>query len=99
MQPLAVNAKRRIEWYYPNVQTSPETNSHPFPSYERTNDVTGGLIGLDSLAADEPYRTRLKADARARENLAMAQTKRLILREGRTFAEAVDAAFQTVAHR
>jgi hypothetical protein len=43
-----------------------------------------------SLAAYETYRARLKADPEARENLAMAQTKRLILREERNFVEGVD---------
>jgi hypothetical protein len=33
---------------------------------------------------------RLKADSELRENLAMAQSKRFILREERNFAEAVD---------
>jgi len=58
--------------------------------YEGTNDVAWGLIGFDSLAAYEAYRARLSSDPDARENLAMAQTKRLILREERTFVELVD---------
>ncbi len=33
---------------------------------------------------------RLKADPEARENLAMAQSKRFILREERNFVEVVD---------
>jgi hypothetical protein len=33
---------------------------------------------------------RLKADPEARENLAMAQSKRFIVREERNFLEAVD---------
>src|SRR5262245_13660214 len=70
-----------------------------FLPYEGTNDVAWGLIGFDSLAAYEAYRTRLKADARARENLAMAQTKRLILREERNFVEVVDGTFQIAPHR
>jgi hypothetical protein len=48
------------------------------------------LIAFDSLASYEAYRTRLKADPEARENLAMAQSKRFILREERNFVEAVD---------
>jgi hypothetical protein len=39
------------------------------------------------------YRTRLKADSEGRDNLAMAQTKRFILREERTFVEVVDGTF------
>lgn len=61
-----------------------------FLPYEGTNDVGWGLIAFDSLASYEAYRTRLKADAEARENLAMAQSKRFILREERNFVEVVD---------
>jgi hypothetical protein len=60
-----------------------------FLPHEGTNDVAWGLIAFDSMAAYETYRTRLKADAEARENFAMAQGKRLILREERTFLENV----------
>ncbi len=60
---------------------------------EGTNDVGWGLIAFDSLAAYETYRTRLKSDPEARENFAMAQTKRLILREERSFVEVVDGTF------
>ena len=49
-----------------------------------------GLIAFETLAAYEAYRTRLKAHPGARRNFAMAQTKRLILREERTFVEVVD---------
>jgi NIPSNAP len=58
--------------------------------HEGTNDVAWGLIAFDSLASYEAYRTRLKSDPEARENFTMAQTKRLILREERTFVEVVD---------
>src|ERR1700722_19344975 len=61
-----------------------------FLPYEGTNDVGWGLIAFDSLASYEAYRVRLKADPEARENLAMAQSKRFILREERNFVEAVD---------
>jgi hypothetical protein len=61
-----------------------------FLPHEGTNDVAWGLIAFDSLAAYEAYRTRLKADQEARENFALAQTKRLILREERTFVEGVE---------
>jgi hypothetical protein len=61
-----------------------------FLPYEGTNDVAWGLIAFDSLASYEAYRTRLKADPEARENLAMAQSKRCILREERNFVEVVD---------
>jgi NIPSNAP len=61
-----------------------------FLPHEGTNDVAWGLIAFDSLACYEAYRTRLKSDPEAGENFAMAQTKRLILREERNFVEAVD---------
>jgi len=60
---------------------------------EGTNDVAWGLIAFDSLAAYEGYRARLRGDPEARENFAMAQAKRLILRKERTFLENVDGAF------
>ena len=64
-----------------------------FLPHEGTNDVAWGLIAFDSLAAYEGYRARLKADPEARENFAMAQTRRLILREERSFVETVDGTF------
>jgi hypothetical protein len=61
-----------------------------FLPHEGTNDVSWGLIAFDSLASYEVYRARLKADQEARENLAVAQSKRFILREERNFVEVVD---------
>ena len=61
-----------------------------FLPHEGTNDVAWALIGFDSLASYEAYRARLKADPEGRANFAMAHTKRFILREERTFVEAVD---------
>jgi len=59
---------------------------------EGTNDIAWGLI-FDSLAAYETYRARLKADPKALENFSMAQSKRIILREERTFVEIVNGTF------
>jgi hypothetical protein len=64
-----------------------------FLPHEGTNDLAWGLIAFDSLASYESYRARLKSDPEARENFAMAQSKRLILREERTFVEIVDGTF------
>jgi hypothetical protein len=64
-----------------------------FLPYEGTNNVAWGLIAFDGLASYEAYRARLKSDQEARENFAMAQTKRLILREERNFVEVVDGTF------
>jgi hypothetical protein len=63
-----------------------------FLPHEGTNHVGWGLIKLESLAAYESYRARLKADAAARENFAFAQAQRFILREQRTFLEWVEKA-------
>ena len=60
-----------------------------FLPYEGTNDVAWGLIACDSLASYEAYRTRLRSDAEAIANFAMATTRRLILREERSFVEVV----------
>jgi hypothetical protein len=64
-----------------------------FLPHEGTNDVAWGLIAFDSLASYEAYKARLKSDPEARDNFAMAQTKRLILREERNFVEIVDGTF------
>lgn len=60
-----------------------------FMPHEGTNDIAWGLIGFDSLAAYETYRTTLKADAEGRANFEWAQRDRFILREERTFLEPV----------
>jgi hypothetical protein len=60
-----------------------------FLPHEGTNDIAWGLIAFESLGAYEAYRARLKADPEARENFALATERRLILREERTFVEAV----------
>jgi len=60
-----------------------------FLPHEGTNDVAWGLIACESLAAYEAYRTRLKTDAQARENFEFARREGFILRERRTFLEAV----------
>lgn len=64
-----------------------------FLPYEGTNDVGWGLIAFESLAAYETYRARLRNDPEAKANFARVLTKRLILREERTFLEVVDGTF------
>ena len=64
-----------------------------FLPHEGTNNVAWGLIAFDSLAAYETYRTLLKSDPEAIENFSVAQTKRFILSEERTFVEIVDGTF------
>ena len=64
-----------------------------FLPYEGTNDVAWGLIAFDSLTTYEAYKVRLRTDSEARANFAMAQEKRIILREERNFVEVVDGTF------
>ncbi|TAL87848.1 MAG: hypothetical protein EPN46_11130 [Candidimonas sp.] len=54
-------------------------------------------VKFDSLAAYEAYRARIRSDPQAQENFKMAQTKRFVLREERTFVQAVDGAFRLAA--
>jgi hypothetical protein len=68
-----------------------------FLPHEGTNDVAWGLIAFESLAAYEAYRSRLKADPEGRTNFAFAQSRRLILREERTFLETLDGTFRVAA--
>jgi hypothetical protein len=55
------------------------------------------LIGFDSLASYEAYRKKLKFDPDARKNFEAAEAKRIIVREERTFVEAVDGTFNLSA--
>src|SRR5437588_5274203 len=64
-----------------------------FLPHEGTNNIAWGLIAFESLAAYETYRARLRSDAEAIENFSMAQSKRFILSEERTFVEIVDGTF------
>ena len=61
-----------------------------FLPHEGTSDIAWGLIAFESLGAYETYRARLKADDEGRANFQAAQSKRLILREERTFLESVE---------
>jgi NIPSNAP. len=62
-----------------------------FLPYEGTNNVAMALISFDSLAAYEKYRQALRADADGRKNFEFAQSKRIILKEERTFLHAVES--------
>ena len=57
--------------------------------HEGTNDIAFGLISFASLAAYEGYRARLKADPDGAANFRMAEQKRLVLGEERTFLRQV----------
>ncbi|WP_374653141.1 NIPSNAP family protein [Dongia sp.] len=60
-----------------------------FLPHEGTSDIAWGLISFPDLAAYEAYRARLKSDEAGRANFTLAQEKRFILREERTFLEPV----------
>ena len=62
-----------------------------FLPHEGTNNIAWGLIGFDSLAAYEAYRTTLKSDPEARANFDFVKDKRFILSEERTFLENVQS--------
>ena len=64
-----------------------------FLPHEGTNDVAWGLIAFDSLAAYETYRARLRSDSDALANFALAESKRIILREERNFVQVVEGTF------
>ncbi|HEY7293261.1 MAG TPA: NIPSNAP family protein [Vicinamibacterales bacterium] len=64
-----------------------------FVPHEGTNDVGWALIGFDSLAAYEKYRSKIRQDEAGRANFEMAQSKRFILKEERSFVRVVDGTF------
>ena len=65
-----------------------------FLPHEGTNDIAWGLIAFDSLASYESYRARLRSDPESRANFEMAQSRRFILREERSFVEIVGGTFE-----
>lgn len=62
-----------------------------FMPHEGTDNIAQALIGFPSLAAYEAYRARLKSDPAGAANFRMAQEKRFILSEERTFLRPVTA--------
>lgn len=68
-----------------------------FVPHEGTNDIAWGLVAFDSLAAYETYRARLRTDVEAQANFAIAQSKRFVLREERTFLSVVPGTFEVPA--
>jgi hypothetical protein len=65
-----------------------------FLPHEGTNDIAWAWITFESLADYESYRARLRSDPAGQKNLAMAQAKRLILREERNFVQVVGGTFE-----
>ena len=68
-----------------------------FLPHEGTNDIAWGVISFESLADYETYRLRLKQDEEGRRNFEWAQSARFILREERTFLQAVDGTTNRLA--
>ncbi len=64
-----------------------------FVPHEGSNYEAWGLISFPSLAAYEAYRQRLREDDEAVANFAFAQRERFILKEERTFPQAVPASY------
>jgi hypothetical protein len=61
-----------------------------FLPHEGTSDVAWGLIRFESLADYESYRARLRTDPDALTNFDFARSRRLILREERSFVRGVE---------
>lgn len=70
-----------------------------FMPHEGTNNVAWGLIAFDSLADYEAYRARLKSDAEGHANFTMAREHRFILKEERSFVEAVGGTLGIAPYR
>lgn len=70
-----------------------------FLPHEGTNNVAFALISFASLAAYETYRATLRQDADGRANFEFAESRRLILREERTFLKPVDSTLHQSPHR
>lgn len=62
-----------------------------FMPHEGTDNIAQALIAFDSLAAYETYRARLRSDPAGAANFHMAQDRRFILSEERTFLRPVTA--------
>jgi hypothetical protein len=58
--------------------------------HEGTNNIAFGLISFADLAAYEAYRARLRADPEGLANFRMAEEKRFILGEERSFLRPVE---------
>ncbi|HEX2585470.1 MAG TPA: NIPSNAP family protein [Steroidobacteraceae bacterium] len=70
-----------------------------FLPHEGTNNIAWGLISFASLADYEQYRARLKSDAEGAKNFRFAMEQKFILREERTFMEAIPETLPTYSSR
>lgn len=62
-----------------------------FAPHEGSSTLAYGVYTIESLAAYEAYRARLREDPLGRENYEFAQAERFILREDRTFLRLASA--------
>ena len=62
-----------------------------FAPHEGSATTAYGVYHIESLAAYEAYRARLKADPLGRENFEFARKERFIRREDRIFLKLVSA--------
>ena len=60
-----------------------------FLPWQGTNYVGWALIACESLAAYEAYQARIRADEEGKANFEFARREKFILKEERTFLEAV----------
>ena len=56
-----------------------------FAPHEGSSTLAYGVYTIESLAAYEAYRERLRGDPLGKENYEFAQTEKFLLREDRTF--------------
>jgi hypothetical protein len=62
-----------------------------FAPHEGSATTAYGVYSIESLAAYEAYRARLRDDPLGRENYAFARRERFLLREERSFLKLVSA--------
>lgn len=62
-----------------------------FGPHEGSATTAYGIYNVESLAAYEAYRARLREDPVGRENFAFARSERFILREERLFLRLISA--------
>ena len=62
-----------------------------FAPHEGSSTTAYGIYNIDSLAAYEAYRARLREDEAARETFAFAGRERFIRREDRIFLRLISA--------
>ena len=70
-----------------------------FAPHEGSATTAYGIYSIESLAAYEQYRSRLREDPIGRENFAFSQQERFIRREDRLFLKLVSTPHAAVIQR